>query len=381
MLIERVCVWLLELPLREPFAAAHGTTSTRELVVVRVDTDRGHGWGECAALTEPTYTDEFAAGAFSTIESRLAPLLVGTRLAEPSAIDGRAGGDGRVGRAALDALAPVPGSPMAKAALEMAVLDVACRAASVPLAQRIGADRSTVPAGAAIGLGPVAAVAERAAALAEEGFGRVKLKIEPGHDLAVVAAVRTAAPSVEVQVDANGSYGGQDVGTLVELAGAGVEAIEQPFPVGDVDSAVALVAAVTVPVVADEGAPSADAVEHLASLRAASGVSIKPSRIGGIGPAIEVRDICVRAGLAATAGGMVESGLGRHALAAVAALDGFTLTGDVSPAGRWLAADPWPDLALGDDGIAVPDTPGVAPDPDLDAIAAHTIRTTTVAGC
>ena len=125
--------------------------------------------------------------------------------------------------------------------------------------------------------------------------------------------------------------------------------------------------------VADEAASSATDVDRLHALGAVSGVSIKPPRVGGIRAATTMLGRCVTAGLPATAGGMVEAGLGRHALAAVAALDGFTLTGDVSPAGRWLAADPWPDLTLAAGGIVVPRTPGVAPDPDLDVLAAHTV--------
>ena len=61
---------------------------------------------------------------------------------------------------------------------------------------------------------------------------------------------------------------------------------------------------------------------------------------------------------------MLETGLGRRALAAVAGLPGFTLTGDLSPAARWLAADPWQDLTMTDGRITVPTTPGAAPEPD-----------------
>ncbi|MGI9615860.1 MAG: o-succinylbenzoate synthase [Acidimicrobiales bacterium] len=362
MLIERFGVWLLDLPLREAFAAAHGTTSSRELAVVRVETDVGHGWGECSALPEPTYTAEYAAGAYDVLIERLSPLLLGQRLIAPDALD----------------LSAVGGHPMAVAAVEMALLDVDCRARSYSLAEHLGTTRRSVPTGAAIGLDTVEGVARRAADLAEQGFGRAKLKIQPGHDRAVVAAVQAVAPSLEVQVDANGSYGPGDVALLTELAAAGVTAIEQPFAVDDVDSAAALVAAVSVPVVADEAVTTAADLERLHSLGALSGVSIKPARVGGIRSAVQLLDRCVAAGLPATAGGMVESALGRHALAAVAALDGFTLTGDVSPAGRWLAADPWPDLTLTADGVRVPTSPGIAPDPDLDVLAAHTIRAATV---
>ena len=359
MLIERIELRLLALPLVEPFVAAHGTTSNREIVVVRIDTDRGHGWGECSALPEPTYTDEFAAGAFIVLDEELAPRLVGHRL-DAAAVRSR--------------LAVVGENPMAAAALEMALLDVELRMQRQPLAVRLGATTTAVPAGAAIGLGAPGEVAERAAALVAEGFERVKLKITPGHDLALVEAVRAAAPSAEIHLDGNGSYRPAEEGILGELAQSGIGAIEQPFAPTEVDAAARLVADSPVPIVADEAASSVAAIDRLRRAGALSGVSLKPPRLGGILAAVEAHDRCRSWGLAMTAGGMVETGLGRHALAAVAALGGFTLTGDVSPAGRWLRADPWSDVTMQAGKIDVPDGPGIAPDPDPDLLDEYTTR-------
>lgn len=363
MLIERVEVRLLELPLVEPFAAAHGTTRSREIAVVRVDSDHGHGWGECSALPEPTYTDELAAGAFVFLHEELAPRLVGHQLTAAS-----------IG----DQLSVVEGHPMARAALEMAVLDIELRAEQTSLARFLGAGVDDLPAGAAVGLGPIGEVAERAAALAEDGFGRLKVKIAPGHDVEVVEAVLGRVAGTEVQVDGNGAYDARHLDRLTDLAASGIGAIEQPFSPADVEPAARLVERCSIPVVADEAAVSAAAVAHLRSRSALSGVSIKAARLGGILAARDLHDRCVEWGLAVTAGGMVESGLGRHALAALAALPGFTIAGDVSPAGRWLAADPWPDLAMDGGRITVPTAAGVAPDPDPAVLDHHTTERTEI---
>ncbi len=205
----------------------------------------------------------------------------------------------------------------------------------------------------------------------------------------------------------------------MELAELGVTAVEQPFPVdqpelaadlisrladhagsGDADSdstgsntagsrftdsdptgsnSVGLASGetgrggVAVAVVADEAAPTLEAAKLLLAQGALSGVSIKPPRVGGISRALEILAWCVGQGIPATAGGMLESALGRHALAAFAANDGLSITGDVSPSRRWLAADPWPDLDMSDGMIAVPRSPGVAPLPDQDLIEDLTI--------
>lgn len=365
MLIERVEVRLLSLPMREAFGAAHGTVQRREITVLRVETDQGHGWGECAALTEPTYSDEHAAGAFDVLAGTLLPRLVGHRLDAAGA---------------LARLADVPRNPTAKAAVEMALLDVALRSSGRSLASWLAdgvGPASSVPAGAVVGLGTPAEVAERVAALAAEGFGRVKIKVMPGHDREVVAAVRGACPDLDLQADANGSYGAADLPLLASLADHGLGALEQPFPPDRPGWAADLVAATVgsgLMVVADEAAVDMATVQALHRHRALRGVAVKPSRLGGLDAARSLHGWCRSAGLALTAGGMVETGLGRHALAALAALPGFTVTGDVSPAGRWLAADPWPDLVMADGRIEVPSGPGVAPDPDPGVLAHHTLR-------
>lgn len=364
MQIERVEVRLLSLPMREAFGAAHGTVQRREITVLRVQTDEGHGWGECAALTEATYSDEHAAGAFDLLADTLLPRLMGHRLDAA---------------AALHRLADVAGNPMAKAAVEMALLDVALRSAGRPLAAWLaeaGGLPATIPAGAVVGLGSPAEVTDRVAALAAEGFGRVKIKIAPGHDRAVVAAVRARCPGLDLHADANGSYHAADLALLASLGDEGLGALEQPFPPDQPGWAAELVAASArsgLMVVADEAAVDLTAVQDLHRRQALRGVAVKPSRLGGLAAARALHGWSCAAGLALTAGGMVETGLGRHALAALAALPGFTLTGDVSPARRWLAADPWPDLAMADGRIEVPSAPGVAPDPDPDVLAHHTI--------
>lgn len=363
VLIERVEVRLLSLPMREAFGAAHGTVQRREITVLRVDTDEGHGWGECAALTEPTYSDEHAAGAFEVLTGTLLPRLVGRRVDVAGA---------------LDLLADVPRNPMAKAAVEMALLDAALRSAGRPLASWLaegGAEPAwSVPAGAVVGLAPPAEVADRVAALAAEGFGRVKIKIMPGHDREVVDAVQARCPGIDLQADANGSYRAADLPLLASLADAGLGALEQPFPPDHPEWAAELVAGADLMVVADEAAVDLPAVQALHEGRALRGVAVKPSRLGGLITARRLHDWCLGAGVALTAGGMVETGLGRHALAALAALPGFIVTGDVSPAGRWLAADPWPDLVMVGGRIVVPSAPGIAPDPDPDALDRHTLR-------
>ena len=89
-------------------------------------------------------------------------------------------------------------------------------------------------------------------------------------------------------------------------------------------------------------------------------VNIKPPRLGGILPAIAVHDLCAGQQVPVWCGGMLETGIGRAFNLALAALPGFTLHSDMSPARMFYAGDlVEPTFDIRPDGcIAVPDRPG-----------------------
>ena len=76
--------------------------------------------------------------------------------------------------------------------------------------------------------------------------------------------------------------------------------------------------------------------------------------------------MCVAHGVPVWCGGMLETGLGRAANVALAALPGFTLPGDTSASGRYYAADITEPFVLDGGHLGVPTGPGlgVAPMPD-----------------
>jgi O-succinylbenzoate synthase len=64
---------------------------------------------------------------------------------------------------------------------------------------------------------------------------------------------------------------------------------------------------------------------------------------------------------------MLETGIGRAANVALAALPGFTLPGDTSASGRYFSTDLTTPFVLRDGHLPVPDGPGigVAPLPEI----------------
>lgn len=337
----------VRLALVSPFRSAAGDQSHRDALLVRVVTTEGEGWGECVAMNEPRYTSEYTDGAEAVMNRFLLPAL----------------GAGLPGGAAsvAAALAPFRGHPMAKSALEMAVLDAQLRAAGRSLASYLGAVRPRVPAGVSLGLaGSVPELLDAVADAVGSGYLRVKLKIQPGWDVVPVRAVRERfGEGLVLQVDANGAYTTADLGTLVELDDFGLAMIEQPLAPDALGDHAAVARRLRTPICLDESIGSARMAADAIAMGACRVVNVKPGRVGGLLEARRVHDVCVAAGVPAWCGGMLETGLGRAANLALAGLPGFTLPGDVSATERYFVPDITPPIVVEGGHLGIPDGPGL----------------------
>lgn len=360
MRIESVELRRVRLPLVVPFRTSLGLTRQRDALLVKVMTSDGEGWGECTAMTEPTYTSEYVGGAEQVMLHHLLPRL----LAFPDIGSDSVAGD----------LGYVKGHPMAKCAIEMAVLDAELRAKSTSLADHLGAARTSVEAGVAVGLAAsVSELLEAVGRYVDAGYRRVKLKVQPGWDVEPVRAVRERFGDLALLVDANGAYRREDhLAPLHELDAFELAMIEQPFPADDLLAHAELARTLRTPICLDESVTSAASAALAISVGAAEVVNIKAPRVGGYLEARRVHDVCVEAGVPAWCGGMLETGLGRAANLALAALPGFTLPGDLSASDRYYTSDITPPFVLQDGHLPVPAGPGLGVDVLADVIEEHT---------
>ena len=358
---------LVAIPLVRPFRTSMGVESDKECVLVRVETDESEGWGECVAGSDPGYSSEFNESAWAVLRDHLGPSLLG------------AGGAGA--EDAERAMAWVRGHRMAKAALLMAVLDAELRADSVSLASRLGAVRDRVECGVSIGITDTSEqLLEQVEGYLAEGYRRVKLKIEPGLDVDRVAAVRGRWPEVALSVDANAAYRPEDADRLRELDRFGLLMIEQPLAHDDLYRHSLLAAKIETPICLDESIRSAAEARAAVELGACGIVNIKQGRVGGLLEAVRTHDVCRELGVPVWCGGMLETGLGRAANLALAALPGFTLPGDTSASSRYFEDDLTEPFLMAPDGtMAVPRGPGLGVRPLPGRLAACTRRIERVA--
>jgi o-succinylbenzoate synthase len=345
--LDGVELRVLRIPLVSPFTTSFGTETEREVIVVRALTPDGDGWGEIVTQQAPLYSSEYTEGAWDVARRWLIPALLDRDRIAP----------GDVG----DVLAPFVGHRMAKAGLELAVLDASLRASGLPLASALGAVHDRVPSGVSVGIQrDPAALVEAVAGYLAEGYRRIKIKIRPGRDLADTAAVRAAFPDIPLQVDANSAYTLADADLLAGLDEFGLLLIEQPLQEDDLVDHAALARRLRTPVCLDESITSAKSARDALALGSAAVVNIKAGRVGGYLEAVRVHDVCRDARVPVWCGGMLETGIGRAANAALAALPGFTLPGDVSASDRFYRRDiVTAPIVLEDGYVRVPTGPGL----------------------
>jgi O-succinylbenzoate synthase len=350
--ISQVDVHRCELPLVRPFRTSFGREYTKDVLLVEVTTDAGVvGWGECVASTQPLYSHEFNESALIVLRDFLVPRVVGRELTAEEV-------------PAL--LAPVRGHPMARGALELAILDAQLRAEGRSFATYLGSTRETVDCGVSVGIPDDDALDTLLAEVegyVDAGYRRIKLKIQPGWDLVPTRAVRERWPSIPLQVDANQAYGRDDIDHLVQLDEFDLLLIEQPLHEEDLLGHKLLADRMMTPMCLDESVLSVDNAESLIDYGACEIVNIKAGRVGGYLTAKAIHDLCLARGIPVWCGGMVETGIGRAANIALASLPGFTLPGDTSASDRFFTRDVTEPFTLVEGRIAVPTGPGLGVEP------------------
>jgi len=368
--LQRLTLREVRLSLREPFRISSGVVHVRRILLLELQDEGGATcWSECVAEEQPNYSPETIDTAWLVIEAHVAPRVLGRRFAHPAEV-----------HPALEH--GFRGHNMAKAAVEMGLWGLASTVAGQPLAAFIGGTREAIATGISLGIqdAPERLVAKARAALAD-GYRKVKVKIEPGRDLAFLRAVREAlGPDAPLMADANSAYAPADAERLVALDALGLMMIEQPLAGDDLVRHAALQKRLRTPLCLDESITSLDRAQDMVALGAGRIVNLKPGRVGGLGPSLAIHAFCSARGVPLWCGGMLESGVGRAYNVALASLPGFVLPGDVSPSARYWERDlVTPEWTMEAGMVRVPRCrPGIGVEVDVGRVEALTARSTVL---
>ena len=366
MRISEVELVPLALRFRSPYVTARGSLEQREMYLVRLRTDEGiEGLGEAVPL---------ALRGGSDMRSVFRGLLKGTRRLKRADLSDFAGDEPML--AAVDAfIHAVAGRRLpapAKAAIEMAIFDLAGKASGRPLWSLLGADRAAaVRCNATLVGGEPAAVAADAERWAEHGFDTFKLKLGAGDDVAVVRAVRERlGPGPRIRVDANGAWSVDEaLGVLRLIEPLGIELAEQP--VGGAREMAEVTAAVSTLIAADETVERVKDAERARREGACDLATVKLSKTGGIGEANGIANA-----LPIYLSSALDGPLG--IAAAAHAAQALPFAGPAADLAHGLATQllfagsvASRECSLEGPLLSVPDGPGLGVELDEEALAAH----------
>ncbi|MFL6277142.1 MAG: o-succinylbenzoate synthase [Blastocatellia bacterium] len=325
--LERIELREIELPLKYRIESSFGRSTRRRIMIVRVFDQSGtFGYGECTAPEDPFFNHETIDTAWLIISQYVAPILASARVESAVEVN--------------EALARIRGNRMAKAGVETAVWDLEARLAGQPLWRYLGGTQSEIASGVSIGLQESnAALLEKVERELAAGYQRIKIKIKPGRDIELVAAIRERYPQIRLSVDANSAYTLADIDLLKRLDEYNLMMIEQPLTPGDLVDHARLQREIKTPICLDESITVLMDARHAIELGSCRIINIKLGRVGGHSEARRIQDYCHHRGIPTWCGGMLESGVGRAHNIAMSTLAGFTLPGDVSASARYWEED------------------------------------------
>jgi o-succinylbenzoate synthase len=354
----------IHLPLVHPFETSLGRTVTRRIILVKVSTLEGVGYGECTAGEEPDYSSETTETAWHVLSDFIIPRILGRYFAR--AVD------------VAPSLCPIRGHAMAKAALETAFWDLESRALGLPLSRHLGGARTEIACGVSIGIQPtMRALLEKVRTELAAGYQRIKIKIKPGYEFEPLRLIREEFPGVPLMADANSAFRLTDIGLLRSLDRFGLMMIEQPLAHDDLVDHAVLQQEIETPVCLDESIHSVEDARKAIEMGSCRIINVKLGRVGGYSSALAINDYCERNGIPIWCGGMLESGVGRAHNIAMSSLSAFKLPGDVSASRRYYEEDTViPSVTVTPRGtIILSDEPGIGYDLDWDRIGRATVRT------
>jgi L-Ala-D/L-Glu epimerase len=240
----------------------------------------------------------------------------------------------------------------AKAAIDMAMHDKACKTLGIPLYKYFGiTPRQDLETSFTISISDPHTMKRQTKE--SPGYHVYKVKVGVPGDIEMVAAVREATKA-RIRVDANEGWTLKEAMIRIkELEKLDVEFIEQPLHRDDLEGFRILRRKVNMPIIADEGVFRAGDIPKYVGL--VDGINIKLSKSGGLREAFKMISVARAHRMKIMIGCMVETSVGITAAAHLAMLvDYADLDGNVL-----ITDDPYRGVTIKDGCLRLPDGPGL----------------------
>ena len=307
MKITRIEATPVNVPLKPGMTTktSHGEHATSPYVIVQIHTDEGlTGLGE--ATVAPRWSGETSQSCVAIVHGLIAPVLRGEDPAQVNHL-----------RRLIEGVIRL--NPFTKAAVEMALWDLAGKAAGVPVYQLLGGKvRQDMPIRMVVGSIDIPQAVELARRFLDSGVRCLKVKVglDPDQDVERVKAIRElAGPDIPISVDANcGWTVPQARQTLQRLREFNILFAEQPIATADRSELAALRRHIDIPIMADESAFTCGDVWQLTTERAVDIISVYPGKNGGIQATVEAVYVAKSAGIPCAMGSNLELGIGTAAM-------------------------------------------------------------------
>ena len=309
MRVDNVEAFPISLPI-EPFSDRYGYYDRMNYVVVKIHTDKGlTGLGEASPVHVGFY-GETQDTISSVVEKCIRPLVLGEDPLNIERIVSR-----------LDLA--VAGNSCAKAAVDVALHDVAARALGVPVHALLGGVyREKAPVGFELGITKPAEVGKKVQRFLEMHVKTIKLHVgtTPKEDVESIKALYDAVGnSAVIRADANGAYStAEAIGVMKKLERCELEYFEQPLSRSNIDGLRTIKRLVGTPIAVDESVWTPEDAMQICIKEAADVINIKIPRVGGLNKAKKIADIASASFLKCHVGSETEFGVGMAAKAHLA---------------------------------------------------------------
>lgn len=282
----------------EPFVIATGTMHYAQNVFIRIHTNNGfYGVGECSAFPmivgETQDTCLVIARAFAKLLKGKNPLDLADRL--------------------LDMETFIAYNNTIKSAFDMALHDIAAKAAMLPLYQFLGGEKRTIETDMTVGIASAEVMTRLAMQYEKDGANILKIKLGKNvtEDVQRIQSIRTAiSPATRLRIDANQGWSFDEaLYALTAMKDFDIQFCEQPMRTWYNDALPALCRQSPIPIMADESCYNEHDARMLIEAKACHSINIKLAKSGGLATAKKIHDTAATAGIPCMMGGMLESRL------------------------------------------------------------------------